>query len=155
MHDHGLAAGFYGLDDLMAGAWWRTGGLTVTESHVLGFAGLTGDFFDVHVDDEAARALGFPGRIAHGLLGLALVDGLKNRAPVRLAAVASLGWTFDFTAPILIGDRIQATITVRSTRPTRRPDRGIAVLGFDVVNQRGETVQRGENRLMMLRRAAG
>lgn len=140
------------FDDLAVGESWRTGGIVVSESHVMAFAGLTGDFFDVHMDDTFARGLGFPGRIAHGLLGLALVDGLKNRAPVRLQAVASLGWTWDFAAPIALGDRIAAEITVLSLRATKRPDRGIAELGFDVRNQRDETVQKGSNRLMMQRR---
>ncbi len=143
------AAGEAYFEDLAIGDTWMTGGIVVTESHILGFAGLTGDFFDVHTDDEFARELGFPGRIAHGLLGLALVDGLKNRAAVRLQAVASLGWTWDFAKPIVIGDRIRARISVLTLRLTRRSDRGIAELGFDVLNQRDEIVQHGQNQLMM------
>jgi len=55
--------------------------MVVTESHIVQFAGLSGDLFDLHMDDEFARSLGFSGRVAHGLLGLILMDGLKNRAP--------------------------------------------------------------------------
>jgi acyl dehydratase len=147
-----LAAGDYFFDDIAVGDRWTTGGIHVTEAHVMAFAGLTGDFFDVHVDDTFARGLGFPGRIAHGLLGLAIVDGLKNRAPVRLRAVASLGWTWDFLKPILIDDRIVAALTVDALRPTKNPGRGIVTLGFTVTNQHGETVQAGQNKMMMLRR---
>ena len=79
-----LPAGKYFHDDLAVGDFFRTGRITVTEAHIVAFAGLSGDFFDVHMDDDFAREQGFPGRIAHGLLGLCLGDGLKNRAEVQL-----------------------------------------------------------------------
>jgi acyl dehydratase len=131
------------------GLVYETGGITVTEGHITGFAGLTGDFFDIHMDDDYARALGYPGRVAHGLLGLALCDGLKNRAAVRFAAIVSLGWRWSFTGPILVGDRIAAQVTVLSKRPTKNPARGIVTLGFELRNQKGEVVQKGENDLMV------
>ena len=65
-------------DDIGVGDHFETGGVTVTDAHVVAFAGLAGDLFDVHMDDAFARESGFPGRIAHGLLVLSLVDGLKN-----------------------------------------------------------------------------
>lgn len=141
-------------EEIAVGLEYDTPGITVAEHHVLGFAGLTGDFYDLHVDDDYARGLGFPGRVAHGLLGLALADGLKNRAAVRLAAIVSLGWRWRFTAPILIGDRLVARIRVIAKRETRRPDRGIVTLELTLRNQRGEVVQQGENDLMVHRRPA-
>ena len=131
------------------GLSFETGGIVVTEAHIVAFAGLTGDFFDIHMDDEYARGLGYPGRVAHGLLGLALCDGLKNRAPVKFAAIVSLNWRWSFSGPILVGDRIAARITVLSKRLTKNPARGIVTLGFDLVNQRNELVQKGENDLMV------
>lgn len=142
------------FEDAAVGDRYSTGGMVVTEALIAAFAGLSGDFFDLHVDDEFARGLGFPGRVAHGILGLALTDGLKNRAEYRFHGVASLGWNWKFTGPILIGDRIQAEITVQGKRETRRTDRGILTLAFEVKNQRGEVVQQGTNELMVLRRAA-
>ena len=127
----------------------ETGGITVTEAHIIAFAGLTGDFFDIHMDDDYARDLGYPGRVAHGLLGLALCDGLKNRAPQKFAAIVSLSWRWSFAGPILVGDRIAARITVLSKRLTRNPARGIVTLGFDLCNQKNEVVQKGENDLMV------
>jgi acyl dehydratase len=139
-------------EEVAVGERFATGGIVVTETHVMNFAGLSGDFFDLHVDDEFARKLGFPARVAHGILGLAIVDGLKNRAETRLRAVASLGWNWKFTKPILIGDRIHAEIEVAAKRETGRPDRGIVTLAFMVRNQRGEIVQEGTNDLMVLRK---
>jgi 3-hydroxybutyryl-CoA dehydratase len=142
------------FEDIAVGDRFATGGIVVTESLIQAFAGLSGDFFDLHVDDEFARTLGFPGRVAHGILGLALTDGLKNRAEHRFRAVASLGWNWRFTGPILVGDRIRAEIEVTARRETKRADRGIVTLAFEVKNQRGETVQQGTNDLMVLRRPA-
>ena len=98
-------------EDCAVGDAFTTGGIVVTESLIQGFAGISGDHFDLHVDDEFARGLGFPGRVAHGILGLALTDGLKNRADYRFRAVASLGWNWKFTGAILVGDRIRAEVS--------------------------------------------
>jgi acyl dehydratase len=144
-----LGAGEYGYDALEPGDHYRTAGITVTEAHVVGFAGISGDLFDVHMDDEFARAAGFSGRIAHGLLGLALADGLKTRSKVRLLGIATLNWNWSFRAPLLIGDRIHAQLSIKAKRPTRKPGRGIVTLEMKVVNQRAEVVQEGETQLMM------
>jgi acyl dehydratase len=137
------------FEQIEPGLAFETGGITVTEGHITGFAGLTGDFYDIHMDDDYARDLGYPGRVAHGLLGLALADGLKNRASVRFAAIVSLNWRWSFTGPILVGDRIAARIAVLSKRMTKNPARGIVTLGFDLMNQKAEVVQKGENNMMV------
>jgi acyl dehydratase len=139
-------------EDCAVGDALTTGGIVVTEGLIQAFAGLSGDFFDLHVDDDFARRLGFPGRVAHGILGLALTDGLKNRAESRFRAVASLGWNWRFAGPILVGDRIHAEVTVQGKRETRRTDRGILTLAFKVKNQNGDIVQEGTNDLMVERR---
>jgi acyl dehydratase len=139
-------------EDCAVGDAFTTGGIVVTESLIQAFAGLSGDFFDLHMDDRFARDLGFKGRVAHGILGLALTDGLKNRAEHRFRAVASLGWNWRFTGAILVDDRIHAEVTIAGKRATKRPDRGIVTLAFRVMNQNGQVVQEGTNELMILRR---
>jgi acyl dehydratase len=141
----------YSFDDLMPGDWFATPELTIRESHIDRFAELSGDFFEIHMSDAHAQKLGFPRRVAHGILVLALTDGLKNQSVARLDAVASLGWNWSFNKPVFVGDTIHAVVTVIDKRQTGRPDRGIARLRFDVSNQKGETVQSGTNELMMLR----
>src|SRR4051812_723244 len=84
-----LGPGEYWFEDLAIGDHYDTGHIVVTEAHIVGFAGLSGDFFDLHVDDEFVRSQGFPARVAHGLLGLAMADGLKNRSPVRIIVTAA------------------------------------------------------------------
>ena len=146
-----LPAGHYGVDDVAPGDRIETGQHIVTAADIDGFANLSGDRFEIHMDDAAARVHGFPGRVAHGLLVLSLVDGLKNRAAARFRAIASLGWDWSFRGPVFIGDEIGATITVADKRGVTKPDRGILTLCFDVTNQNGETVQRGTNLLLAYR----
>lgn len=148
-----LAPGDYWFEDLKAGDWFETGHLVVTEAHIVAFAGLSGDFFDVHMDDEFAREQGFPGRIAHGLLGLALTDGLKNRASVRVMASASLGWNWKFTGAIVAGDRIGVKIAVKETRLSSK-GQGIVTLHMEVTQQEGRVVQHGETTLLVRARPA-
>jgi len=119
------------------------------------FAGLSGDLFDLHMDDEFARSLGFSGRVAHGLLGLILMDGLKNRAAQRFAAVASLSWQWNFRRPLYPGDRIHGRVSVTDRRLTKRGDRGILTLSLELRNGKDQILQDGTNLLMVRSRAAG
>ncbi|MCB1337616.1 MAG: MaoC family dehydratase [Maritimibacter sp.] len=147
-----LGPGLYGLDRLRIGDRIETGRCDVTAERIDAFAALTGDRFEIHMDDAAARRHGFAARVAHGLLVLSLVDGLKNQARARFDAIASLGWEWQFRAPVLAGDRIGVSIAVLALQPSRtKPDRGVATLAFDVTNQHGATVQSGRNRLMIYR----
>jgi 3-hydroxybutyryl-CoA dehydratase len=144
-----LPPGSHGLTDLRIADRVKTGGVTVTTEAIDRFAELSGDRFALHMDDAAARALGFPARVAHGLLVLSLIDGLKNQAPARFDAVASLGWDIRFSAPVLAGDRLHAVFTVQSTRLIGDGSRGIAVLSVEARNQRDEVVQSGQTTLML------
>lgn len=149
MSGRALGPGRYGLADLRVGDSIKTGHRPVTATVIDAFAEMTGDRFEIHMDKAAAQRHGFPDRVAHGLLVLSLVDGLKNNAPAQFAAIASLGWDWGFAAPVFAEDVIGVTITVAALRATSDGKRGIATLDFDVRNQRGETVQRGTNRLMV------
>ena len=149
-----LLPGDYWFEDLKAGDWYETGHMVVTEAHIVAFAGLSGDFFDIHMDDEFAWEQGFLGRIAHGLLGLALTDGLKNRASVRIMAIASLGWNWQFKGPIFAGDRIGVKVAVKEARLSSK-GQGIVTLHLEVTQQEGRVVQQGETTLLTRLRPAG
>ena len=126
---------------------------TVTEAHINTYADLTGDHTPVHVDEEYAKTTPFGTRVAHGLLGLSIADGLKTQSDYRFLPGMSLGWTWDFVAPIKIGDTLHVRFRIASKRASRsRPGWGIVVLPSELVNQDGEVVQKGEHRLMIPRR---
>jgi acyl dehydratase len=149
-----LAPGRYYLEDVEIGDRIETASLAVEVSQIDGFAELTGDRFEIHMSEEGAARHGFPARVAHGLLILSLVDGLKNQAPAQFAAVASLGWDWKFAGPVFPGDVIRVAMQVTARRETSRPERGILTIDFGVLNQNGSIVQKGVNTLMVLRRPA-
>ena len=140
-------------EDYAVGDEFITPGRTVTEADVVMFAALTGDYNRIHTDAEYMRESIFGERIAHGLLGLALVNGLKYRTDVDSdGVIAFLGLTWKFSGPIKLGDTIHAVIRIASKRETSKPDRGIIVQAIQVLNQRGEVVQEGEFTSMLKRR---
>jgi len=139
-------------DDVNVGDVGVSPAFTVTEDHVMTYANLTGDFTPVHTDEEYARTTPFGTRVAHGLLGLSLADGLKTQADLRFLPGMSLGWTWDFKLPIRIGDTIRVAFRVESMRTVKKPGWGIVVLRSDLINQDDEVVQSGEHRLMIPRR---
>lgn len=127
----------------------------VTEARVMAYADLTGDHTPVHTDEAYATTTPFGTRVAHGLFGLAIADGLKTISTYRFVPGVSLGWTWDFVGPIRLGDTVRVRFRVGSMRESRsKPGWGIVVLPAELVNQRGEVVQKGEHRLMIPRKPA-
>src|SRR5262245_51999961 len=94
------------FEDLAVGQTWDSAARTVTETDVVNFACLTGDFDPLHVDHEFARQSVFRKPVAHGLLGISYMAGLSSHTPrVQTAAfVAIEKWAF--LKPIFFGDTI-------------------------------------------------
>jgi acyl dehydratase len=136
-------------DDAKVGDECTSPSVTVTEAMVNTYAELTGDFTPVHVDEEYAKTTPFGTRVAHGLLGLSLADGLKTQSEYRFVPGMSLGWTWDFKGSIKLGDTVFVKFRVASMRSVKRPGWGIVVLPSELINQHGEVVQLGEHRLMI------
>ena len=127
--------------------------VTVTGPMIDMYADVSGDHTLLHIDEEYARKSHFGQRVAHGLLGLAVADGLKCQSDYRFLPGMSLGWTWDFLQPIKIGDTLHVRFKVASMRPSKsKPGWGIVVLPTELVNQDGQVVQRGEHKLMIPRR---
>lgn len=147
-----LPGNFY--EDIKIGDERLTPRVTVTEGHVLAYAGVAGDFSPIHMDEVYAQSTVFGGRIAHGLMGLSLTDGMKVQSGFFRDGIA-LGWTWNFKRPIRIGDTLQVKFRVADMRvPKSRSDMGILFIAIELLNQRGEVVQEGEHRLMVPRRTA-
>lgn len=145
-----LPGSFY--DDLKIGDERLTPRVTVTEGHILAYAGVAGDFSPLHTDEVYAQTTHFGGRVAHGLMGLSLTDGLKVQSAFFQDGVA-LGWTWNFKGPIRIGDTLQVRFRITDMRISRsRPAMGIVVMAIQLLNHRGEVVQEGEHRLMVPRK---
>lgn len=140
------------LDDLSVGDRFTTVARTVTETDIVSFAYLSGDFNALHMDHEWARRGPFGRPIAHGLLSLAISSGLPSRLD-RLALLAFLEETRKFRRPVFPGDTIRCVYTVSDVIPSSsKPDRGVVKLDVRLDNQRGESVQVGEDVLLVQRR---
>ena len=108
---------------------------TITETHIVLYAGLTGDMNPVHMDAEQAGQSMFKERIAHGMLVAGLISAvLGNQLPGPNTIY--LGQDLKFTAPVKIGDTVTVTVTVTD----KRDDKRIIKLRTIVSNQSGDTV---------------
>jgi 3-hydroxybutyryl-CoA dehydratase len=144
-HSHSI----WSFDDLVVGDEWESPRRTVTETDVVLFAGLSGDFNPLHVDHSAAESNPFGRPVAHGLLGLAIASGLMSQAPRvdTLAFLAILEWTFH--RPILFGDTIHALSKVEELRPHASGRRGVVTWHRRVINQSGHIVQEGRTQTLV------
>lgn len=124
-----LPAGLHDLAALVPGDHWETGTVEVTPAMVGTFAELTGDLSGLHLCDAEARRAGFAGRVAHGLLVLSLIEGLKARAPVQIATHTALAWEVTFRAPVLVGESLSARLRVQAVR--RTGDKGMVTLAVE------------------------
>ncbi len=131
-------------------------GRTVTESDIVAFAALSGDWNTIHTDAEYARSTMFGERIAHGLLGLSIASGLAVRLGfIDGTVIAFMGLDWKFRAPIKIGDTIHVVAQIIEKKPMPRLGGGIIVLNVDVLNQRGETTQKGTWNMLVKMKPAG
>ena len=132
------------FEDLPLAETFVTSGRTITEADVVAFAGLSGDFNSLHVDETFAATTGFGGRIAHGLLVLSMASGLTTRLPVLHALQPSLLGMTEVTchwlAPTRIGDTIRVELTFIGAQLTKSGTRGRVTERRVVLNQDDVTV---------------
>jgi acyl dehydratase len=143
----------YRYEDLFVGMRFRSAGRTITEADLVGFAGLTGDFSELHTSDVYARSSQFGRRVAHGMLGLSYAHGLMwaRTGELRETAIAFLGiGDWKFKGPIFVGDTIFVKYVLTELRESRsRPTQAIATFQVEVVNQDGAIVQHGTKALLV------
>jgi acyl dehydratase len=139
-------------EEFTAGRQWQTASRLVTASDIAAFSTLTGDRNALHRDAAAARAAGFDGVIAHGMLGAALATGLVNQLGLSAGTlVALLGAAWRFRRPLYPGTRIVARVAVGVRRETARPERGVVVLDVELLDGEGAVLQTGELTLLVRR----
>jgi acyl dehydratase len=122
----------------------ETSARTVTETDIVLFAGLSGDYNQLHTDAEFARGTRFGERVAHGLLGLSIASGLAWRLGLIEGTVeAFTGLEWKFRSPIVIGDTIRVRLEPKKKKEMPRLGGGFVTLEVAVLNQRDEIVQKG------------
>ncbi|WP_144640448.1 MaoC/PaaZ C-terminal domain-containing protein [Bordetella genomosp. 13] len=131
---------------------FESAGRTITETDVVQFAGLSGDYNRLHVDHHYAADTRFGQRIAHGLLVLSVLSGLTTQTleyrSLEPAVLALVDLNVRFPKPTFIGDTVHARVTVSEVRQ-EKPGRDRVVFLREAVNQRGEVVVQAAFAMLM------
>ncbi len=146
-------AGWY-LEDFEIGKTYTSIARTVTECDVVNFAGLSGDFNPLHMDEEYGRNVSiFKKRVAHGMLGPVLMTGMSNQTGMfEGTTIAFLELSIKYRAPLEIGDTVHLEMTPTEARRTSKPGRGILKIDANLVNQKGTVVTECKWTLMQMAR---
>ncbi len=127
---------------------------TVTEADIVNFAGLSGDFIELHVSESYAAKGPFGKRIAHGALVFSISTGLTVQTiKIDDTVIAFYGMDkLRFTRPVFIGDTIHVVKKVIA-KEQKGADRGVVTFETTVLNQNGETVIVYTDKLLVKARA--
>ncbi len=132
------------FEEFEVGQSIMTAGRTITESDIVNFAGISGDYNQMHVDAEYAAGGEFGERVAHGLLIVSITIGLLVQTGVMegtVLAFRELDWKFSL--PVMIGETIRAMFEITETKALPRLGGGSIVGKVSVLNQDDRVVQRG------------
>ncbi len=142
-------------DDFNEGDVYTTAAITVTETHVVNWAGLTMDFYPLHMDREYAAKTAFGERLAHGPLIFALAVGLVGSA--GFAGDSAIAWLgadrMKMLGPVKIGDTVHVIVEVIDKRGTSKPERGVQTWRYTVKNQQDVSVMVFDYTMMFHMRA--
>lgn len=139
-------------DEFEVGDRYISQGRTVTETDVINFAGLSGDFNPLHTDAEFGKQTPFGERIAHGMLIAAIATGMANWTGIfEGTTIALMEQVIRYKGAVRFGDTVHLELCVQDKKPTSRPDRGIVWFETQMLNQEGEVAIDGRWTLMMKR----
>ena len=137
------------FDVITVGENFRSRGRTITETDIVNWCALTGDWYVLHSDAHHAAASRFGQRIAPGLLILAVAAGL-GIPPDAPAIIANYGSEqLRFTAPVFIGDTVHLEAEVTGKTVKRAGRDGVVRLAWNMVNQNGVTVMASDLQVLM------
>lgn len=133
------------FEDFEVGQKLATAGRTITETDIVMFAGLTGDFNQIHVDAEYSKTTPFGARVGHGLLGLSYASGLIVQTGIMSGTIMAFReiTEWKFIKPIFIGDTVHVETEVLVTKALPRIGGGSINLQVELKNQTGETLMKG------------
>ncbi len=144
------------FEDFQLGQQIVSVGRTVTESDIVSFAGLSGDYNAIHTDAEFSKSTPFGQRVAHGLLGLAIASGLAMQTGVLEGTTIAFREIneWKFVRPIMIGDTIHVEMEVKELKGLPRVGGGSVSINLDVKNQRQETTMKGAWVVLVMSKSA-
>jgi 3-hydroxybutyryl-CoA dehydratase len=155
MPEISTSKGLY-FEEFEIGHSFRSPARTITETDIVNFAGMSGDFTSIHTDKVYSENSFFGRRVAHGLLVLSIASGLAARAGVLEGTVIAFREisTWKFSKPVFIGDTVHVDLTVAEKKLMPRLDGGAVVLEAKVQNQDDETVMKGKWHVLVQTRPA-
>jgi len=119
-------------------------GRTITESCVMAFAGISGDFNPLHVDASFAEKTPFGQRVAHGMLGASVSTGLGQTLGIfEGTTLALMEQTFQYKGPIFFGDTVRLRLTVTGMKPSSKGGKGVVTFRSDILNAADDIVTTG------------
>lgn len=141
------------FEDWEVGDEFETGARTITETDIVHFAGLSGDFNPLHTNEEFAKSTLFGTRVAHGFLVHSISIGLINQTTFFEGTVmAQKGHkNVVFMKGVLAGDTISAKVKIVEKNDKGKTDRGEIVFDVDVINQKGEVCSKS-TRVLLIRK---
>ena len=133
------------FEEFFVGQKVTTVGRTVTEYDVMTFAGLSGDYNQIHTDAEFSKGTQIGQRIAHGILGLSIASGLAMRTGILEGTVIVFReiTEWKFVKPVYINDTIHVELEVKETKALPRIGGGGVTIELEVKNQKDEVCHRG------------
>jgi 3-hydroxybutyryl-CoA dehydratase len=133
------------FEDFQIGQTLITAARTITESDIVNFAGLSGDYNQIHTDAVYAADDTFGQRVAHGLLVQAIATGLAVQSGfIEGTVLAFRELNAKFSLPIFIGDTVRVKVEITEIKALRRLGGGNITMKFSVLNQDDKVVQRGD-----------
>lgn len=132
------------FEDFELGQELVTAGRTITETDIVNFAGLSGDFNQIHTDAEYASRDTFGQRVAHGMLVHSIATGLAVQSGIIEGTVLAFReLDCKFSLPTFIGDTIHVKVEITEKKALPRLGGGNINMKVYVINQNGKVVQRG------------
>ena len=144
-------AGLY-FEEFSVGQSVKTAGRTIGEDAIFSFAGLSGDYNQIHTDAVFASKTQFGQRVAHGLLGMSIAVGLIMQTGLLEGTVLAFREIneWKFVKPFFIGDTIHALLSISEIKELPRIGAGALIASVEVLNQKDEVCQRGKLNLLVL-----
>ncbi|OGN97103.1 MAG: hypothetical protein A2Z77_05995 [Chloroflexi bacterium RBG_13_51_36] len=141
------------FEEFSQGDKFTTRSRVVTGTDIDIFAALTGATNALFLNEEFGKKQGFRGRIAPGMLILALAVGAQYSTGLFDHIVAFLGIDkLKFLSPVYPGDTIKYNVEVIEKRETERQGRGIVVFKWVGENQEGKSVLEAEGIFLIRKR---
>ena len=133
------------FSEFEVGHTYKTVRRTITETDVVMFAGLSGDYNPLHTDKVFAEKTPFGQRIAHGMLITSISTGLAQTLGIfEGTTIALMQQTFKYTAPTFFGETIHLEMTVKATKASSKGGKGVVTFEAQVIKQDGTVVNQGE-----------